>query len=137
MIRLTGTLEGLDEALRYTAAMVRLNQTKMRDAVQYILQELRDYARRHAPFRDRTGNLRSSIDYEMDPAPAASGSLLAGTEYAIWVELREGYWVLTGAIDFYRPKLDQLFAGLIRIEQPDLDAEAARVRAYYRELRGM
>lgn len=136
MIRATGTLEGLDDALRYTAAMVRLNEIKMRDAVEYILRELRDYARINAPFTDRTGNLRNSIAYEMDPPPAASGTLLAGMAYAIFVERREGYWVLQGAIDFYAPKIDELFAGLIRIEQPDLDAEAARARAYYRELRG-
>lgn len=137
MLRITGSLDGLEEALRYTAAMVRLKEIKMRDAVQYVLTELRDYARRHAPFQDRTGNLRNSINYEMDPEPAASGVLMAGMEYAIWVELREGYWVLQGAIDFYKPKLDRLFAGLIRIEQPDLDAEAKRAKAYYRQLRGL
>jgi len=136
MLRVTGTLEGVDDALRYTAALVRLNEVKMRAAVEYVLRELRDYAKRHAPFRDRTGNLRNSIDYEMDPPPAASGTLLAGMEYAIWVELRDGYWVLQGAIDFYRPKLEELFGGQIRIEQPDLEAEAERAKAYYRQRRG-
>lgn len=137
MLRITGTLEGLDEALRYTAALVRLNEIRMRDAVEYVLRELRDYARQHAPFTDRTGNLRNSIDYEMDAPPAASGTLLAGEMYGIFVEMREGYWVLQGAIDFYAPKIDQLFAGRIRIEQPDLDAEAKRATAYYRQLRGL
>ena len=136
MLRMTGELQGLDEALRYTAALVRLNRQYLRDAVEFILKELRDYAKIHAPFKDRTGNLRSSIQYEMDPSGAPSGVLMAGMEYAIWVELHDDLWVLQGAIDFYKPKIDQLFKGLIRIEQPDLDAEAKRAKAYYRELRG-
>lgn len=137
MLRITGELEGLDEALRYTAAFVRLNEVNLRDAVEYILRELRDYARLNAPFTDRTGNLRNSIAYEMDPEPVAAGTLMAGMVYAIHVERLEGYWVLSGALDFYAPKIDELFAGRIRIEQPDLDAEAERAKAYYRDLRGM
>ncbi len=137
MLRVTGELEGLDEALRYTAAFVRLNEVNLRDAVEYILRELRDYARLNAPFTDRTGNLRNSIAYEMDPEPVAAGTLMAGMVYAIHVERLEGYWVLSGALDFYAPKIDELFAGRIRIEQPDLDAEAERAKAYYRDLRGV
>ena len=137
MLRITGELEGLDEALRQTAAFVRLNEINMRDAVEYILQELRDYARLNAPFTDRTGNLRNSIAYEMDPDGKPAGTLMAGMVYAIHVERLEGYWVLSGALDFYAPKIDELFAGRIRIEQPDLDAEAERAKAYYRDLRGM
>jgi len=137
MLRITGELEGLDEALRYTAAFVRLNEVNLRDAVEYILRELRDYARLNAPFTDRTGNLRNSIAYEMDPEPVAAGTLMAGMVYAIHVERLEGYWVLSGALDFYAPKIDELFAGRIRIEQPDLDAEAERAKAYYRDLRGV
>lgn len=134
---MTGELEGLDEALRYTDAFVRLNEVKLRDAVEYILRELRDYARINAPFKDRTGNLRNSIAFEMDPDGAPAGTLLAGTDYAIWVERLDGYWVLQGALDFYAQKIDKLFAGRIRIEQPDLDAEAKKQRAAYRRLRGM
>lgn len=137
MLRITGELEGLDDALRYTAAFVRLNEVNLRDAVEYILRELRDYARLNAPFTDRTGNLRNSIAYEMDPEPVAAGTLMAGMVYAIHVERLEGYWVLSGALDFYAPKIDELFAGRIRIEQPDLDAEAERAKAYYRDLRGV
>lgn len=135
-MRISGSLEGLDEALRKTAALARVGQVKWRDAVEFVLRELRDYARQNAPFKDRTGNLRNSIDYEMDPGGAPSGTLFAGMRYAIFVERREGYWVLQGAIDFYRPKLDRLFKGLIRIETPDLEAEARKATIYYRELRG-
>lgn len=135
MLRVTGELQGLDEALRKTAALVGINEVKLRDAVQYILQELEGYAKRNAPFTDRTGNLRNSIAYQMDPPPAAAGTLLAGEKYGIFVERREGYWVLQGAIDFYAPIIDRLFAGRIRIERPDLEAEAARATAYYRYLR--
>lgn len=135
MLRLTGTLEGLDEALRLTAAFTRLNEIKMRTAVEYVLTEMASYAKLHAPFTDRTGNLRSSIAVEMDPPPAAAGTLLAGMKYSVFVELRDGYWVLSGSLDFFAPKIEQMFAGRIKITQPDLDAEAKRATAYYRQLR--
>jgi len=134
-VRISGSLEGLNEALRKTAALARVGPMKWRDAVEFVLRELRDYARQHAPFKDRTGNLRNSIDFEMDPGGAPAGTLFAGMRYAIFVERRAGYWVLQGAIDFYRPKIDQIFKGLIRIETPDLEAEARKATIYYRELR--
>lgn len=92
-LRITGTLVGLDEALRKTAALARVGQIKWRDAVEYVLQELRSYARRYAPFKDRTGNLRNSIDYEMAPGGEPAGTLFAGELYGIFVERREGYWL--------------------------------------------
>lgn len=134
-MRLTGELRGLDEALRKTAALARIGEVKWRTAVEYVLRELRDYARLHAPFTDRTGNLRNSIAYEMDPGGRPAGTLLAGMKYGIFVERREGYWVLQGAIDFYRPKLDEIFRGRIRIEEPDLEKAAREATIYYRELR--
>ena len=135
-LRITGTLSGLDEALRKTAAMARVGRKKWRDAVEYVLKELRSYARANAPFRDRTGRLRRSIDYEMAPGGEPAGTLYAGELYGIFVERREGYWVLQGAIDFYEPKLQEIFQGQIQITEPDLAREAQQATVYYRELRG-
>ena len=92
-MRISGSLEGLDEALRKTAALARVGPMKWRDAVELVLRELRDYARQHAPFTDRTGNLRNSIDYEMDPGGEPAGTLFAGELYGVFVERREGYWL--------------------------------------------
>lgn len=135
-MRMTGTREGVDEALSFLRDFYKMETMKQRQAIEYILRELRDYARLHAPFTDRTGNLRNSIDYELDPEPALSGTLFAGQMYGIFVERLEGYWVLQGAIDFYEPKLDRLFAGRLKIERPDLEREAERATLYYRRLRG-
>src|SRR5690606_677957 len=133
---MTGTREGVDEALSFLRDFYKMETVKQRQAIEYILRELRDYARLHAPFTDRTGNLRNSIDFELDPEPALSGTLFAGQMYGIFVERLEGYWVLQGAIDFYEPKLDRLFAGRLKIERPDLEREAERATLYYRRLRG-
>lgn len=43
---------------------------------------------------------------------------------------------MQGAIDFYEPKLTQLFRGRIQISEPDLEREARKATVYYRELRG-
>ena len=134
-MRMTGTREGVDEALSFLRDFYKMETVKQRQAIEYILRELRDYARLHAPFTDRTGNLRNSIDFELDPEPALSGTLFAGQMYGIFVERLEGYWVLQGAIDFYEPKLDRLFAGRLKIERPDLEREAKRATLYYRRLR--
>lgn len=135
-LRITGTLSGLDEALRKTEALALVGRRKWRDAVEYVLKQLRSYARANAPFKDRTGRLRRSIDYEMAPGGEPAGTLYAGELYGIFVERREGYWVLQGAIDFYEPKLQEIFRGQIQITEPDLAREARKATVYYRELRG-
>jgi len=114
------TLEGAEQALRSLDRLVELNHIKMRDAVEYILSEMRDYAKAHAPFRDITGNLRNSIQYEMDPGGKPAGTLYAGMEYAIYVELRDGYWVLQGAIDFFEPVVRRVFKDKITIQRQEL-----------------
>jgi hypothetical protein len=116
----SATLEGAEQALRSLDKLVELNRVKLRDAVEYILSEMRDYAKAYAPFRDITGNLRNSIQYEMDPGGKPAGTLYAGMEYAIWVELREGYWVLQGAIDAFEPVIRKVFKDKIKIQRQEL-----------------
>lgn len=116
-------LEGADLALEKIARLVELNAVKTRDAVLSILTAMRDYAKDYAPFTDRTGNLRNSIQFEMDPNGLPAGTLYAGMEYAVYVEFRDGYWVLQGAIDYYEPIINKLFSGLIKVDRQELDAK--------------
>ena len=118
-------LEGVNETLEFLARMVDQQPQQMRKAVENILRLMRDYAKDFAPFKDRTGNLRNSIQYEMDEGGTPAGTLYAGMNYAIYVELRDGYWVLQGAIDYFEPLVNELFKGAIQVDSQMLKAKYA------------
>ena len=113
-------LEGAKEALAGLDRLVAHSERGARRAVQIVLSKMQAYAKNNAPFQDRTGNLRNSIQYEMDPGGKPAGTLYAGMEYAIWVELREGYWVLQGAIDAFEPVIRKVFKDKIKIQRQEL-----------------
>jgi len=113
-------LEGAKEALAGLDRLVAHSERGARQAVQIVLSKMQAYAKNNAPFQDRTGNLRNSIQYEMDPGGKPAGTLYAGMEYAIWVELREGYWVLQGAIDAFEPVIQKVFKDKIKIQRQEL-----------------
>lgn len=67
-------------------------------------------------YRDTVGRTR---DYQSKKttlhAPAIggfgstiTGVIYAGMEYAIFIEYKEGYWVLSGAMEEFRPKLVEM-----------------------------
>ena len=113
-------LEGAKEALAGLDRLVAHSERGARQAVQIVLSKMQAYAKNNAPFQDRTGNLRNSIQYEMDPGGKPAGTLYAGMEYAIYVELRDGYWVLQGAIDFFEPVVRRVFKDKITIQRQEL-----------------
>ena len=92
------SLDGAMEALAGLDRLVQHSERGAKIAIEQVLSKMRDYAKDNAPFTDRTGNLRNSIQYEMDPEGKPAGVLYAGMNYAIYVELRDGYWVLQGAM---------------------------------------
>lgn len=117
------SLDGAMEALAGLDRLVRHSERGARAAIEQILSKMRDYAKDNAPFTDRTGNLRNSIQYEMDADGSAGGTLYAGMEYAIYVELRDGYWVLQGAIDYFEPAIEKTFKGHLKVSKDMLSAK--------------
>jgi hypothetical protein len=109
------SLEGAMEALAGLDRLVQRSERGARTAVQIVLSKMQEYAKNNAPFQDRTGNLRNSIQYEMDPGGKPAGVLYAGMNYAIYVELREGYWVLQGAIDYFEPAIKNVFKDNLQV----------------------
>lgn len=83
------TVEGLDRVLgnlhRYEAETIQ----KAADAAGEIAELLEAYAKTNAPFTDRTGNLRASIDgtWSQVRGDVFRVVLSAGMEYAQFVEL--------------------------------------------------
>jgi hypothetical protein len=61
-------------------------------------------------WHDRIGNLNNSIsnvpsEWEGD---TLRGVVFAGMEYAVYVEFKEGHWVLSGGFNEFRPKIMDL-----------------------------
>ena len=69
------SLEGAMEALAGLDRLVQHSERGARTAVQIVLSKMQEYAKNNAPFQDRTGNLRNSIQYEMDPGKTCRGSI--------------------------------------------------------------
>lgn len=156
--------EGVEESLKTLARFAEAEERALRDALEYILRAMVNYVKQNGPWTDRTSNLRNSISVNMDtmrewPAdtPAETlkalvaqnetpvieiegndfvGCLSAGMEYAIWVETKEGYWVLTGAIDYFESLIEQYFAGKLAVEKLDLEQAASVAYFKYQERKG-
>ena len=64
------------------------------------------------------------------------GCLSAGMEYAIWVETKDGYWVLTGAIDHFEPLIEKYFAEKMAVEKLDLEQAASVAYIRWQERKG-
>lgn len=107
-IRAERLLRALDRKERKTEA-------DSRRAVEAICRQIVNYAKENGPWKDQTSNLRNSIDYIIDPTPGViRGTVFAGMEYAIHVE-KAGFWVLSGAVDWVRPILREIFRGQFRV----------------------
>jgi len=117
------SLDGAMEALAGLDRLVQHSERGAKIAIEQVLSKMRDYAKDNAPFTDRTGNLRNSIQYEMDPEGKPAGVLYAGMNYAIYVELREGYWVLQGAIDYFEPAIKHVFKDTLQVSKEMLQGK--------------
>jgi len=146
-------LQGVEEAFQSLSAFVEREERALKEAFEFILRAMVNYARNHAPFEDHTGNLRNSIScnfgtmqyYPPDTDPATlravasqneqpvldiegddyRGYLSVGMSYGVWVETTGGYWVIQGAIDKFEPLIERYFAEYMSVEKLDLDQEAA------------
>jgi hypothetical protein len=58
-------------------------------------------------WKDRTGNLNNSITASVSgwDGEILKGQVSAGEDYAIYVELREGHWVISGGMREYEGKI--------------------------------
>lgn len=145
---MTGLEESLQALGRFSGEVERSSE----DALKYVLQLMLNYVKENGPWTDRTAALRNSISINLDtmqewpsdtsPETLAAlagmnetpviidegsgyvGCISAGMEYAIWVETKEGFWVLSGAIDHFEPLIEKYFADRMSVEKLDLEEVA-------------
>lgn len=145
-------LLGVEESLAALAQFVDSEERAIKDVLEWILREMCNYVKQNGPWTDRTANLRNSISVNIEtmrewpadtpaetlkalvsqnetPLIEVSGDnftacLSAGMEYAIWVEVKDGYWVLTGAIDHFEPLIGKYFADRLSVDKLDLEETA-------------
>ncbi|MFW6327552.1 MAG: HK97 gp10 family phage protein [Bacteroidota bacterium] len=154
-MEMSGELEGVEETLKKTEQFIKAEERAVKEALENLLRLMVNYVKDNGPWQDRTANLRNSIsvnikemkewDSETDPsvlrAKATSlekpvvkvsgddyeGAISAGMEYAIWVELKSGYWVLQGAIDKFEPLIDKYLSDYLHVDNIDLE-EIAEIK---------
>lgn len=141
-MKIESGLLGVEESLKALSKLVAAEERALIDAMEYILREMCNYAKKNGPWTDRTGNLRNGISVNMDTMKECTagetppsggetpvirvegdeyvGCLSSAMEYSIWIETKSGYWVLTGAIDWMSPKIEELFAGKLAVSKLDL-----------------
>lgn len=83
-------LEGLSGLLSNLDAQTQKQVQGRVLAGAEICHLLKSHAKQNAPFTDRTGNLRASIDADIEKVSVDSVTMIlsAGMEYAPYVELR-------------------------------------------------
>lgn len=108
MITLTGGKE-INDNLRKS---ILARRKALRLALNSVMAEMVTFIKQNAPWIDRTGNLRNSITYKkaVSQGSRITGVILAGAEYAIYVEYTPGYWVISGALNEYHGKILSLVA---------------------------
>lgn len=133
----------VDKQLEIFDRVVKMEEKALEKALEYIVREIVNYAKRHGPWTDRTSNLRNSIGCNIKqvkeiksganvsramsrmlakPVIAVEGDdyvgvVSAGMEYAIHVELKSGYWVLQGALDRFEPLIEKYFAKFMHVDK--------------------
>lgn len=105
-----------DRVLRALAERSRQTEEGARRALEGICRAMVNYIKDNGPWTDRTGNLRNSIDHVIDPTPGViRGTVFAGMNYAVYVEYKEGYWVLSGGVEYIRPILKDIFKDQFKV----------------------
>ena len=93
-------------------------EIKAINALNSVLAEMTNYIKVNGPWTDRTSNLRNSISYvpAIQDGDKIVGVIYAGQEYAIYVELKPGFWVISGAFSEYRNKIAKMISDAIKAQ---------------------
>ena len=94
---------------------------KAAEALARAGEALVNYCKINGPWKDQTGALRSSISYVI-PTPT-SLILFAGMDYAVHVEFKHGYWVLSGAVEALKKDITRILAEELRLKPGDIKWE--------------
>ncbi|SDM20885.1 HK97 gp10 family phage protein [Halarsenatibacter silvermanii] len=135
--------EDMERQLEIFDRAVKSEEKALEKALEYIVREIVNYAKKHGPWTDRTSNLRNSLGCNIkqigeiksgtNVSRAISrlrakpvievdgddyiGVVSAGMEYAIHVELKSGYWVLQGALDRFAPLIEKYFSEFMHVDK--------------------
>jgi hypothetical protein len=109
-------IAGIDKMQANIRKASEAHKQRMKLALDSVLIEIvnwiKDNHQTLGGWVDRTGNLNNSIsrnasEWEGD---TLKGVVFAGMEYAVYVEYKEGHWVLSGGFSEFRPKIMAMLA---------------------------
>jgi hypothetical protein len=105
------TIEGMDTVLGNIEKHKKSFPQKVTYAMEAVFREMVNDAKtpgKYKGFKDQTGALKNSINSHVvynDISQTVVGFIWAGQSYAIYVEYKEGHWVLSGTWNFNKDKL--------------------------------
>ena len=125
-------ITGLNEFKYHIREFSEKQKTRLKQALDSVLIDIVNFCKNNGQWIDRTTNLRNSIGYAAGESDVPtfkaskttqsfnvmnlgggsqwngnvlSGVVFAGEEYAIYVEFKEGHWVLSGGFNEFRSKI--------------------------------
>ena len=102
---------GIDKMQRSIRDLSEKEKQRMKLALDSVLIEIVNWIKQNhqalGGWIDRTGNLNNSVSYQKSEwfGDLLKGIIYAGMDYAVYVEFKEGHWVLSGGFSEYRPQI--------------------------------
>jgi hypothetical protein len=109
-------ISGIDDMKIRLNNLSEIHKFKLKTALDSVLIEIVNWIKQNhqslGGWTDRTGALNNSISYKESEwgGNTLTGAVFAGKDYGIFVEFKEGHWVLSGGFDEFRPKIMGLLA---------------------------
>jgi uncharacterized membrane protein YoaT (DUF817 family) len=107
---------GIDKMITTIHELSEKQKRRMKLALDSVLIEIvnwiKDNHQTLGGWKDQTGALNNSISYSESSwnGDMLMGIISAGPEYAIYVEFKEGHWVLSGGFHEFRGKIMNMIA---------------------------
>lgn len=104
------TMQGIPE-MQSRIASIRIEaHGKLKMIMSSIMSEMATWIKNNhsglSGWENRTGNLESSISSAVtEEGGKIVGVVYAGMDYAVYVEYREGHWVISAALEEYKSKV--------------------------------
>lgn len=115
-------ITGIDKMQTTMTAIGEEHKHKLKLALDSVLIDIVNWIKQNhqdlGGWKDVTGNLNNSINNVESSwnGDSLAGIVFAGMEYAIYVELKEGHWVLSGGFSEFRPKIMAMLAERVKLQ---------------------
>jgi hypothetical protein len=115
-------ITGIDKMQATIAGIGEEHKHKLKLALDSVLIEIVSWIKNNhdslGGWKTQSGALNNSISQVESSwiGDVLTGIVFAGMEYAVYVEFKEGHWVLSGGFSEYRPKIMDMIAERVKLQ---------------------